>query len=219
MEDRLRRLFRLSPKAAVGSKELLRSLVVDATPSYMLGTSTMRTMAEQFPNAKIVVILRDPAARAWSEYQMKVRRVARQLDLRQESPDNLRRLTQLEAAVKACPLGHRGQHRCVLDRVDWFRLLLHSYRPGTVHRLLTCLKQHAGGTCRAELPPPKESGASSAGVGQPCVWPQRGVFRGAPTRDWCAFPRRLGDDGQTHSLSLCSWSVPHSVFVRGDCGD
>src|SRR5436853_5676379 len=45
--------------------------VLEASPSYLPTPSALRKMQTVLPNARIVVILRDPVARAFSHYQHK----------------------------------------------------------------------------------------------------------------------------------------------------
>ena len=53
----------------------------DSTPSYMLGTATAARLATALPDARIVALLREPVARAQSEYEMKLRRVRAEVNL------------------------------------------------------------------------------------------------------------------------------------------
>jgi hypothetical protein len=50
----------------------------EATPSYVLGVDTPANMQTHLPHARVVVILRDPVDRAYSELMMKRRRVTTQ---------------------------------------------------------------------------------------------------------------------------------------------
>eukprot|EP01138_Halocafeteria_seosinensis_P011296 gb/GECG01011539.1/.p1 GENE.gb/GECG01011539.1/~~gb/GECG01011539.1/.p1 ORF type:complete len:642 (+),score=57.98 gb/GECG01011539.1/:1-1926(+) len=53
-------------------------ITFEATPAYILGVPTPERMHAYIPAAKLLLILRDPVDRAYSEYQMKKRRVDRQ---------------------------------------------------------------------------------------------------------------------------------------------
>jgi hypothetical protein len=53
----------------------------ETTPAYMLGVNTPFRMARMNPLAKVLVILRDPVDRAYSEFQMKMRRIDAQVRL------------------------------------------------------------------------------------------------------------------------------------------
>lgn len=55
-------------------------LIGEATPAYLPSRAACRRIAEHFPQAKLIVLLRNPLSRAYSEYQMKARRVALQED-------------------------------------------------------------------------------------------------------------------------------------------
>ena len=58
-----------------------RGVAADATPSYMLSHQAMLRAQALLPAARIVVLLRDPVDRAWSEYNMKLRRIDAQMHL------------------------------------------------------------------------------------------------------------------------------------------
>jgi len=51
-------------------------VAVDATPSYVLNPETSQFISQALPQAKAILIVREPVDRAWSEYQMVVRRGA-----------------------------------------------------------------------------------------------------------------------------------------------
>lgn len=48
---------------------------VDATPSYISSRVSCRRISSSLPYAKLLILLRNPVSRAYSEYQMKARRV------------------------------------------------------------------------------------------------------------------------------------------------
>jgi hypothetical protein len=50
----------------------------EATPFYLASRKACKRIADSFPDVKMIVLLREPASRAYSEYQMKVRRVKEQ---------------------------------------------------------------------------------------------------------------------------------------------
>lgn len=56
-------------------------LTGEATPSYILSAVYLRRLRTLLPDARLVLLLRDPVDRAWSEYQMKRRRIEGQLQL------------------------------------------------------------------------------------------------------------------------------------------
>lgn len=62
-----------------------RGIAGDATPSYMLSRASMVRARALLPAARIVILLRDPVDRAWSEYNMKLRRVRTQMRLEDEA--------------------------------------------------------------------------------------------------------------------------------------
>lgn len=76
-------------------------LLGDATPWYMSWRGVPERIAECFPEAKIVFLLRDPVARAWSHYWMEYSSMNIELDLPPrryfERDDDLRR-------VRSCSL-------------------------------------------------------------------------------------------------------------------
>jgi hypothetical protein len=47
---------------------LMRQVTGEATPSYMAGFYTAERMAAMVPTARVVVVLRDPVERFYSEY-------------------------------------------------------------------------------------------------------------------------------------------------------
>ena len=51
-----------------------RTLTGESTPSYLFSPQAPRRMAEIVPDAKLVALLRNPVDRAYSHYQMQVRR-------------------------------------------------------------------------------------------------------------------------------------------------
>ena len=56
-------------------------VTAEATPSYILGVDTPRRLHSVVPDARLILITRDPVDRMNSEYHMKLRRVHAQLDL------------------------------------------------------------------------------------------------------------------------------------------
>lgn len=54
------------------------AFIGEATPSYLASRSACKRIATHFSDVKMIVLLREPVDRAYSEYQMKVRRVAEQ---------------------------------------------------------------------------------------------------------------------------------------------
>jgi hypothetical protein len=56
------------------------TLTGEATPSYILRIDGPTMMEAVLPHAKLLLILRNPVSRAYSEYQMKFRRVVRLFD-------------------------------------------------------------------------------------------------------------------------------------------
>jgi hypothetical protein len=69
----------------------------EASPSYMLGLRTAARIAAALPRVRVIALLREPAARAWSEWSMKARRVAGQARLDEPSS-----LAPVLAAVRQC---------------------------------------------------------------------------------------------------------------------
>ena len=52
-----------------------RFVTAEATPFYIASASSCKYMSQTIPSVKVIFLLRDPVARAYSEYQMKVRRI------------------------------------------------------------------------------------------------------------------------------------------------
>ena len=55
------------------------SYLAESTPFYIASRHACQRIAESVPHAKMVILLRDPVQRAYSEYQMKLRRNQEQL--------------------------------------------------------------------------------------------------------------------------------------------
>eukprot|EP00911_Craspedida_sp_UC1_P002408 UC1_evm1s1798 len=72
-------------------------LTGEASPSYLCGTRVPKLIAGTFPHARLVVLLRDPVARAYSEYNMKLRRVESQPNF-----ENADERDELVAGIRAC---------------------------------------------------------------------------------------------------------------------
>lgn len=68
-------VWRLLSKHAYASSFLHSHFTADATPAYMLSSTAMRSAADLLPHAHVIITLREPVARAYSEYNMKLRRV------------------------------------------------------------------------------------------------------------------------------------------------
>ena len=49
------------------------SIGVESTPYYMASLSACRLISQHIPNVRLIFLLRDPVARAYSEYNMKKR--------------------------------------------------------------------------------------------------------------------------------------------------
>lgn len=54
-----------------------------ASPQYMTGTGIPERIAQHAPNVKLIALVRDPIKRAWSHYQMDVRRETESRDFEQ----------------------------------------------------------------------------------------------------------------------------------------
>ena len=70
------------PEAGSAAAQTGPTVSGEATPFYIAekkGEACER-IAAQLPDAKVIVLVREPVARAYSEYQMKARRVATQND-------------------------------------------------------------------------------------------------------------------------------------------
>src|SRR5215208_1619718 len=58
----------------LGSKDGQRSITGEATPYYLFDPPVAKRMAEIVPNAQLIALLRNPVDRAYSHYQMQVKR-------------------------------------------------------------------------------------------------------------------------------------------------
>lgn len=79
-------------------------LVAEATPFYIASRQSCSRIAELHPGMKLIVLLREPVARAYSEYQMKKRRVDKQGDF-------LRSIHRLKKEVYRCMLRSLPPHK------------------------------------------------------------------------------------------------------------
>ena len=59
---------------ATGSKDGQRSITGEATPYYLFDPPVAKRMAEIVPKARLIALLRNPIDRAYSHYQMQVKR-------------------------------------------------------------------------------------------------------------------------------------------------
>ena len=72
-------------------------LTGETTPSYLLGSQTAEAIHAWLPNVRLIAVLRNPVDRAYSEYQMKLRRVEAQF-----SENNTDHHTDLMRAILPC---------------------------------------------------------------------------------------------------------------------
>eukprot|EP00041_Stephanoeca_diplocostata_P018313 m.382686 g.382686 ORF g.382686 m.382686 type:complete len:546 (+) comp20975_c0_seq3:164-1801(+) len=91
------------PRTAVGSTH--RFLTGEATPAYVLNRKAPALMKKLIPDAKLLLVLRDPVDRAYSEWQMKHRRVLAQLD-----PEDVADVALLQQLVGECVMGDEVEH-------------------------------------------------------------------------------------------------------------
>jgi len=87
----------ISHMPPIKASSVERLITGEASPSYQLGVDTARQMASLLPHAKIVTVLREPATRSFSEWNMKLRRVKRQI--RHDKPETIAPILEL---VNAC---------------------------------------------------------------------------------------------------------------------
>jgi Sulfotransferase domain len=73
-----------------GWKEGQRSITGEATPSYLFDPPVAKRMAEVVPQTRLIVLLRNPIDRAYSHYQMQVKRGTEPLSFEEaiEQPDS-----------------------------------------------------------------------------------------------------------------------------------
>ncbi len=89
----------------------------EATPSYIASRNSCKHIAEVVPNVKLIILVREPAARAYSEYQMKSRRVAHQKEFISLVISNKKRIVRCMAkhpadylAISQCVPSNVSQH-------------------------------------------------------------------------------------------------------------
>jgi hypothetical protein len=76
------------------------TIIGEATPYYTASRTAFSRIAQHFPHALFIVILREPVARAYSEYQMKARRI-------EDQNDFLSLLVQNKAILLKCMTENR----------------------------------------------------------------------------------------------------------------
>eukprot|EP00039_Didymoeca_costata_P017488 m.324239 g.324239 ORF g.324239 m.324239 type:complete len:585 (-) comp16541_c0_seq4:1659-3413(-) len=110
----------------------------EATPSYILRTEAPAIVSEVLPHVKLLLILRNPVDRAYSEYQMKFRRVMAQFD-----PSNAGDIIPLTRELARCH-HERWQQRsnekkaspftmCALDATRRSKKIMKLFRGRDVH--------------------------------------------------------------------------------------
>uniref|UniRef100_A0A7S0G0N9 Sulfotransferase domain-containing protein n=1 Tax=Rhodosorus marinus TaxID=101924 RepID=A0A7S0G0N9_9RHOD len=57
----------------LGQQQIYEGIAAEYTPSYILPRMAMRRMRNLLPHARLLMVVRDPVDRAWSEIQMKLR--------------------------------------------------------------------------------------------------------------------------------------------------
>ena len=89
----------------------------EATPSYISSRNSCKHIAEVVPNVKLIILVREPVARAYSEYQMKSRRVAHQKEFISLLMTNKKRVIRCMAkhpadypAITQCVPSNVSQH-------------------------------------------------------------------------------------------------------------
>ena len=89
----------------------------EATPSYISSRNSCKHIAEIVPNVKLIILVREPVARAYSEYQMKSRRVAHQKEFISLLMTNKKRIIRCMAkhpadypAITQCVPSNVSQH-------------------------------------------------------------------------------------------------------------
>ena len=108
---------------------------MEATPSYMLGTATAAGLHRLLPHGKVVVILRDPVSRAWSEYNMKRRRVDSQV--RHDKPEGVATIAGWLTDAAASALVSQAARDAIRSLLD--AQTTHSVRDEVITRLKQAL--------------------------------------------------------------------------------
>jgi hypothetical protein len=110
----------------------------EATPFYIASKDACRRIAQTLPGVKMIILMREPVARAYSEYQMKRRRVAVQNDF-------ISAVRAQEAAVHRCMVRHRGDDWKAFRECMPASINSHSHFPKLVSALRGIVKESAGG--------------------------------------------------------------------------
>jgi len=109
----------------------------EATPFYVASPDACRRIAKTLPGIKMIILLREPVSRAYSEYQMKRRRVATQNEFILAMMEN-------EEDVYSCMVSHREDWKALKACMPEI-ITSHSHYPKFVSSLKTILKDGAGG--------------------------------------------------------------------------
>lgn len=87
----------------------------EATPFYIASRVACQRISAHFPNVKMIILLREPVARAYSEYQMKARRVLDQEEL-------IKLLSMHRETIRRCLVAHaldfKQIQRCVPQMIS-----------------------------------------------------------------------------------------------------
>ena len=82
----------------------------EATPFYLASRKSCKKIARMLPHVKMIVLLREPTSRAYSEYNMKSRRVSLQEDF-------FRKIEKAKSRLRRCmkqnPLNYSAIQNCV----------------------------------------------------------------------------------------------------------
>ena len=120
--------------SSISEVKILKSITMpvygEATPFYIASRYGCKRMSEMIPQVKIIVLMREPISRAYSEYQMKKRRV--------ESQNNFIDLVKhYEEQLYWCLIKHKLEFEKLKECLP-IEITSHSHYP----KLKASLKQH-----------------------------------------------------------------------------
>lgn len=95
-------------------KGVSNSITIDATPNYFVAPGAAERLKSMFPNAKLILMLRNPIERAWSNYRMMVWHGMETLDFEDAISAEEERISYAEKESSI-----NGTHNYVLQRLAY----------------------------------------------------------------------------------------------------
>ena len=95
-------------------KGVSNSITIDATPNYFVAPGAAERLKNTFPDAKLILMLRNPIERAWSNYRMMVWHGMEKLDFEDAINAEQERIIKAESESRI-----NGAHNFVLQRLAY----------------------------------------------------------------------------------------------------